>query len=44
MKAKQEMHDRVKLLSDEIEANAEENRVMLEEINELYKKINALAK
>lgn len=32
---------RISLLSDEIDANEEENRFMLKEINELYAKIDA---
>ena len=38
---KQKMHERIKLLSDEIDANEEENRAMQTEIDGLYKKIDA---
>lgn len=38
---KQEMKDRIELLASEIDANEEENRVMQEEINNLYAKIDA---
>ena len=38
---KQEMKDRISLLGGEIDANEEENRVMQEEINSLYAKIDA---
>lgn len=34
-------HARIGLLSDEIDANEEENREMLKEIHELYAKIDA---
>ncbi len=38
---KQEILDRIRLLAGEIDANEEENRVMQEEINSLYAKIDA---
>lgn len=40
-KTKQEMLDRINLLAGEIDANEEENRMMQEEINGLYAKIDA---
>lgn len=40
--AKQKMQDRINLLSSEIDANDEENRVMQAEITALYQKIDAL--
>jgi len=39
---KEEMQARVNLLSQEIDANEEENRMMQDEINDLYAKIDAL--
>ena len=42
VQTKQQMLDRVKLLSDEIDGNEEENRMMQDEINSLYAKIDAL--
>lgn len=38
---KQQMLDRARELSDEMDANDEENRMMQEELNELYKKLDA---
>lgn len=38
---RQAMLDRIKMLSDEIDANEEENRRMQEETNALYAKIDA---
>lgn len=40
---KQQMLDRVAVLSGEIDANEEENRVMQDEINALYAKLDAAA-
>jgi hypothetical protein len=42
--SKEEMLARVSLLSDEIDANEEENRVHQEEIDKLYAKIDSLPK
>ena len=39
---KQQMLDRVHLLSDEMDSNEEENRIMQDEIILLYAKIDAL--
>lgn len=39
---KQQMMDRVKMLSAEMDANDKENRVMQDEITNLYAKIDAL--
>jgi hypothetical protein len=39
---KQQMLDRVSVLSDEIDANEEENRVMQAEINDLYRRLDTL--
>lgn len=36
----QQMHDRIKLLADEMDANDEENRAMQSEIDLLYTKID----
>ena len=36
----EQMHARIKLLSDEIDANEEENRMYQEEIDSLYAKID----
>lgn len=38
---KQAARDRISLLSNEIDANEEENRAMTDEINGLYKAIDA---
>lgn len=38
---KQEMLDKIKWLSDEIDANEEESRAMQDEINALYAKLDA---
>ncbi|MDO8728530.1 MAG: hypothetical protein Q7K26_01415 [bacterium] len=38
---KQEMLDRISVLSDEMDANDQENMMMQEEINSLYAKIDA---
>lgn len=38
---KQEMLSRIKILSDEIDANEDENRFMRKEIDDLYAKIDA---
>lgn len=40
---KEQMEARISVLSDEIDANEEENRMMQSEIDELYKRIDALA-
>lgn len=40
---KQQMSDRINLLSGEIDANEEENRQMQDEITALYQKIDALS-
>lgn len=39
---KEEMEERIRVLSDEIDANDEENRAMQAEIDALYAKIDAL--
>lgn len=39
---KEEMEARISLLSDEVDANDEENRAMQAEIDALYAKIDAL--
>ncbi|WP_304350829.1 hypothetical protein [Comamonas testosteroni] len=39
---KEQMEARISLLSDEIDANDEENRMMNSEIEDLYKRIDAL--
>jgi len=39
---KEEMQERIRLLSDEMDANDEENRAMQAEIDALYAKIDAL--
>ncbi len=39
---KEQMEARISLLSDEIDANEEENRAMNDEIESLYKRIDAL--
>jgi peptidoglycan hydrolase CwlO-like protein len=39
---KEQMQERINLLSSEIDANEEENQVMQEEITALYQKIDAL--
>lgn len=41
---KKEMQERINLLSEEIDANEEENRFMQQEIDELYSKIDAMEK
>lgn len=38
----EQMHERINLLSSEIDANEEENRIHQAEINALYKKIDAM--
>ena len=39
---KEEMEERIRVLSDEMDANDEENRSMQAEIDSLYAKIDAL--
>lgn len=39
---KEQMEERINLLSSEIDANEEENRVMQAEITALYQKLDAL--
>lgn len=39
---KEQMEARISLLSDEVVANEEENRAMNDEIEDLYKRIDAL--
>lgn len=39
---KEQMEARISVLSDEIDANEEENRAMNDEIERLYKQIDAL--
>lgn len=39
---KEQMQDRINLLSDEIDANEEENRTMQAEIDSLYARIDAM--
>lgn len=39
---KEQMKARISVLSDEIDANEEENRVMLQEIQDLYERIDAM--
>ena len=41
-KTKEQMEARISVLSDEIDANDEENRMMQSEIDDLYKRIDAL--
>ena len=36
----QQMHDRINFLSDEIDANEDETRLMQDEINLLYQRID----
>lgn len=40
---KEEMEERIRVLSDEMDANDEENRAMQAEIDALYAKIDALS-
>lgn len=39
---KEELEERIRLLSDEMDANEEENRAMQAEIDALYAKIDAM--
>lgn len=39
---KEQMEARISVLSEEIDANDEENRLMQSEIDDLYKRIDAL--
>lgn len=39
---KEQMEARIRVLSDEIDANEEENRMMLWEIQDLYERIDAM--
>lgn len=38
---KQQLLDRISLLTGEIDANEEENRMMQEEVNQLYARVDA---
>lgn len=42
LSSKEQIQERIKLLSSELEANEEENRVMQAEITALYQKLDML--